>query len=222
MQNKIYKILDIFSKYAIIIVFTEAKSMKKHNKDTAFLLSCVKKGDDGAFRELDALFEPLERQCVQKMSDRAAGIASHEEMLQEARYALYRAALSYDGEKGGTTFGLYAKICMNRALISRFLRKKALPTCSLDQLSQSADFEMASGLYQSDVSAALIEDESAEALLERMRRLLSPFEMQVCSLKAQSFSAKEIAAQLGRTQRSVENAVARASKKCKESVDLFS
>ncbi|MBO7150216.1 MAG: hypothetical protein J6V82_00540 [Clostridia bacterium] len=189
--------------------------MKIHEKDTDFLLSSLRGGDDDAFSELDAMFEPLQKACVQKMADRVVN-ASKEEMLQEARYALYRAALSYSGEQSSVSFGLYAKICINRALISRFLRKKTLPTCSLDLLSQEADFEVKEGLYEADALSALIEEESAQALLARMQKILSPFEMQVCSMKAESICAKEIALRLGRTQKSVENALARASLKLKK------
>lgn len=186
--------------------------MKIHEKDTDFLLSSLRGGHSDAFSELDAMFEPLQKACVQKIAGSVKD-ASKEEMMQEARYALYRAALSFSGEQSEVTFGLYAKICIHRALISRFLRKKSLPTCSLEQLSQETDFEVKEGLFESDALSALIEEESAVALLSRMQEVLSPFEMQVCSMKAEEISAKEIAAALGCTKKSVENALARASLK---------
>ena len=111
--------------------------MKIHEKDTDFLLTSLRGGDDDAFKELDAMFEPLQKACVQKIAGSVQD-ASKEEMMQEARYALYRAALSFSREQSKVTFGLYAKICIHRALISRYLRKKSLPVCSLDQIGRAS------------------------------------------------------------------------------------
>ena len=175
------------------------------------LLAQVRAGNDSAFAELDLRYEPLKKLCVASAL-RKNPAADSEEMLQEARYALYRAALSYDGDRGYATFGLYAKICIEHRLIDRFLKLKMPPTCSLEQLQEDGHWEPADP-PNADALSDMIEQEALEALLGRMRATLSPFEMQVCELRAMAMSAEEIASRLGSTRKSVENALYRASRK---------
>ena len=84
------------------------------------LIKKVKNGDDVAFEMLAEVYAPVVEKIagsvlrtVERQSLSAGGEIG-EDLRQEARLALYRAAMSYDPEGDGqsVTFGLYAKICV--------------------------------------------------------------------------------------------------------------
>ncbi len=173
------------------------------------LLLQVKRGDNQAFSLLSEHFRPLLLSAVSGVSSRSL---SSDELLQEARLALYHAAQSYRTEQDEVTFGLYAKICVRNALISA-CRKHGTPVdvCSIEELSERDAF----GDGESDLSCRLIGLEEAELLNQRMRKTLSAWEMQVFTQYVDGLSPREIAAKLARPQKSVENAVQRAVTKLK-------
>ena len=69
------------------------------------LIASVRCGDETAFAELLDRYLPLLQSLASAFDSSRVGF---DELLQEARFALYRAAISY--REGGVTFGLYAKI----------------------------------------------------------------------------------------------------------------
>ena len=132
--------------------------------------------------------------------------------MQEARYALYRAALSY--REGGVTFGLYAKICVRNALVAGSRRSRwEERSCLLDDSALDVD---AIGEGSGDVLDALIHAEALEALWRRAARLLSSYEWRVFSAYAAGSSVEEIAASIERDAKSVRNALDRALTKLRD------
>jgi len=88
----------------------------------ADLLLAAKNGDGQAFSELAAKYSPLIGAAVEKYR-RMCG-ESTDDLHQEALLAFYRAVKTYDTEKKGVTFGLYAKICINNRMISILRSRK--------------------------------------------------------------------------------------------------
>ncbi|MBO5788414.1 MAG: sigma-70 family RNA polymerase sigma factor [Clostridia bacterium] len=180
----------------------------------ADLLKAIKEGSDVAFETLIAQYEPLLCASVSRVQCKLAPlVADEQDIMQEARCALYRAAMSFSFEQAHVTFGLYAEICIRNALTSKFLRKKPSSECSLDEIVDKG-IEPASPL--GDALDTLIENEAAELLYAIIRRTLSPLELSVFELHEQGLSTLEIATRLSRSQKSVENALARAVKKLRK------
>ena len=73
------------------------------------ILRC-RAGDDDAFSALVSAYTPLIMSVIDRLS------LSADECFNEACLGLYRAALSYNVEQDGVTFGLYARICVTRRL----------------------------------------------------------------------------------------------------------
>ena len=171
---------------------------------TAALLASVRGGDESAFAVLLDSYAPLLNSLSSSLG---ASSEAQDELMQEARFALYRAALSY--REGGVTFGLYAKICVRNALVSR-LRKaeREVALCSLDHLSDSL-MPQDGG----DALDSLLRDESFRELCSRIAELLSPYERRVFVLYASGLSLKEVAHELGKAQKSVRNALDRCLSK---------
>ena len=184
-------------------------NQNRQSEHPAHLIAAVREGDEVAFAALLELYAPLLAALVSAF--RSDG-RMREELMQEARYALYRAALSY--REGGVTFGLYAKICVRNALIAGKRRSgREEPPCSLDDPALELG---AIGAESGDVLDALIHAEALEALWKRATRVQSPYEWRVFSAYAAGSSVEEIAAMLGRDAKSVRNALSRALAKLRD------
>ena len=133
------------------------------------------------------------------------------ELSQEARFALYRAACTYKSSEA-VTFGLYARICVRNALIS-FLRRRALPAgvslCSMDALLLPDE---------RDPVGALVEAESLSELTEEIKAALSSYEHRVFELLVTGEKTAAIAETLGKSEKSVSNAVFRIQTKLRRAL----
>lgn len=170
------------------------------------LLFRVKSGDEQAFSLLCDRFRPLLTSLVFGVANACEGY-SRDELLQEARLALYHAARSYKTEQDEVAFGLYAKICVKNALVSHSRRRRTVTVCSLDELFEQGDIgdpEAGDGPEH-----RLIGIEEAAKLRERIRAILSDFEYAVFLCYVDGLDTAEIAAVLARPQKSVQNALYR-------------
>ena len=135
-----------------------------------------------------------------------------EDMKQEARLALYRAALKYDPEGDGkeVTFGLYAKICVRNALTSQIRRMKAKKRRA-ERLARKELTEVAD--VNETVVAAL--STTVEELIRGRGETLSGYEKTVLCAYAEGKKIPEIADELGKSVKSVNNALYRIRVKLK-------
>ena len=189
------------------------------DKKTLELLTRIKAGDEIAFHELTESYASLIESVAHSTAEYLgrSGIispdAAVDDLRQEARLALYRASLRYDedgmGEK--VTFGLYAKICMRNALTSEFRRLSAkkrrsnrLRRASLDEAKAAV-----SDVSDADMRSAL------EKLLRSGDGELSRYEESVLRAYAEGKKIPAIAEDLGRSIRSVNNALYRIRVKLK-------
>ncbi|MBR4897155.1 MAG: sigma-70 family RNA polymerase sigma factor [Clostridia bacterium] len=172
----------------------------------------IREGDGEAFEALAALYRNLTESAVTRfLPSFASEDASRgrEDLSQIAALALYRAAITYDPEgKGKTvTFGLYAKICVERALISELRRTRA-------ERGRRERAENAAGAArEGDPLAVLIEAEDSAGLVRRIRSSLAPLERDVFDLYRKGMSVGSIAAQLRCERKSVSNALYRVKAK---------
>ncbi|MBR4770415.1 MAG: sigma-70 family RNA polymerase sigma factor [Clostridia bacterium] len=168
--------------------------------DLSVLLRAVREGEKGAFEKLLDLYRPLLVSTVASFGE-MGGV-----MMQEATIALYRAALAYRGERG-TTFGLFAKICVTNALTSALRREK--------RREGPLDEESGEG-PGTDPEDLLIYAETVKDFYRLSTELLSPFELKTVILRADGYSNREIADILKKSEKSVANALGRAMKKIRE------
>ncbi|MBE6656353.1 MAG: sigma-70 family RNA polymerase sigma factor [Ruminococcaceae bacterium] len=174
-------------------------------KELWALLLRVRDGEDEAFALLASRFVGMTEGLVRAFS---AGLceADGRELSQEARLALYRAACTYKPSPD-VTFGLYARICVRNALIS-FLRRRTVPDgisfCNLDGFLLSDEREPL---------GSLLEEEQLSELLARIVTVLSSYEESVFSLLIEGEKNGKIAEILGKSEKSVSNAVFRIQAK---------
>ncbi len=171
-----------------------------------------------AFSALQSMYEPLLTSMVRKyfalLSDGGEEVPDEElfELEEEARIALYHAAVHYD-EGRHATFGLYAKICIRNALISYLRRHKRSRQDWREDVEQDLE-DRAAGPEEH-----MISEESFRALYAKFRASLTVYETAVFRSYMQGRSYAEVARSLSQdgevNVKSVENALTRIRKKLK-------
>ena len=174
----------------------------------------IRKGNQRAFDQLLAEYTPLvESQVLQYGKELTQ--QDREDLRQEALYALHRSALNYDFDRSGVEFGLYAKICINNRLISA--RRHKVRGMKKDGKGVGRPRKEARREPKRRVSGrALPSDEQLQTFLDRAKEDLTKKELAVLNLYLAGASYKEMARQLHCTEKSVDNALARAKKKIKK------
>ena len=182
--------------------------------ETLVLISLAKTGDQAAFDDLLTQYTPLIEHRLQTVRARRPDILSEDEkdLRQEAHLAFYRALLGYNVEQQDVSFGLYAKICIENALVSAL--RKMRPSGEL--LDYDTMISLPAG-SEEDPSHRLREQEDYEALCRRIARALSPFENAIWQRYIAGMTVQQIAEQLGRDARSIHNAIYRIRRKLRGS-----
>ncbi len=165
------------------------------------LIREVQSGDKSSFNEIIQRYEPLISSIVSKfLSDELFTQSDRDDLSQEAAIALYNAAMSYDLSQNEVTFGLYAKICLSNSLNSALRSRRRQVKADLAQL------ESESKKNGSDPEEWLVD---AQLLLEKVEALLSELERSVLRLYIRGYTHRSIAEALGRSEKSIDNAVCR-------------
>lgn len=179
-------------------------------KETLRLVILAKEGDEASFAFLADKFKPLLDAAVAQY--RAELLPQDvEELSQEALVAFHSAVKSYDPSYKNVSFGLYAKICVNKAIISALRaiwRRSQADLVPLDGVEDA--FGDAGDI---DPASELIERESAEELSRRISEHLSEYENRVWWLYFSGLSSAQIARVVGRSPKSVGNALCRIRQK---------
>ena len=179
------------------------------------LVAASKDGDNAAFEELSEKYAGM---IASRVSSFASSLASEggsssfsaEDLRQEAEIAFLRAVRTYDAEGKGkkVTFGLYARICVTNAMIS-LLRK------SRSEVRRAKENGAVYGETFGAEDPAFSGAEAAE-LMRRAEAALSPYEYRVFREYVGGYRVREIAKDLGRSERSVSNALYRMKAKLRE------
>ena len=172
------------------------------------LLLLAKEGDGDAFARLAEEYKPMLDSVVASYKSDLCD-QDVEELHQEALLAFHRAVQSYELLYGNVSFGLYAKICVGKAMISalrQFKKNAGVVVIPLEDLEPS---EFVSGAP----SDSVIEKENAAELRAFIRENLSKFENSVWWMHYSGMSIDEIAESLGSNKKSVSNALARIKRK---------
>lgn len=179
-------------------------------------LSDIKSGDRSAFEELLGSYEPLVLSECNALLDKFPEFkGDREEMMQEGRLALYNSVMRYE-ENDKVTFGLYAKICIHNRLVS-YIRKLGAAKRRRDRLAEKSVKSTSSSAEE--LALAL---EKSESLRQLLISETSDYEEKVFSLYLEKKSYAEIARMLGKSEKSVANAICRVKSKLKKRLSDFS
>jgi RNA polymerase sporulation-specific sigma factor len=173
-----------------------------------FLTDEVKAGSEEAFKILAEKYESIITYNLARVSIPASASkwSDKEDLYQECRIVLYKAAKRYDSVKC-VKFSTYANACVKNYLAS-FFRKYGGEEAyaSLDDIPES------------ELSSFDVYDFSD---FDNMFEILTSFERQVFLLYIERKSYRHIAEILKKSVKSIDNAVCRIKKKLKPYADNF-
>ncbi|MCS6923969.1 MAG: sigma-70 family RNA polymerase sigma factor [Fimbriimonadales bacterium] len=186
-------------------VFSDYRAMDE-------LVLRAQQGDEWAAEQVMHLFRPL----VQSLAGRFyLPSCEPEDVNQVALIGLWRAVQCFDPQRK-SGFAAFARVCIRRQILSELKRAQrwGMPLISLSDdesehrrwLEQLPDPQQ--NLYE-QVSAL----EAAERQREFFETRLSPLEAKVMALYRQQLTYRQIAEQLGCSQKAVDNALARIKRK---------
>ena len=149
--------------------------------------------------------------------------ADRDDIIQEGMIGLFKAVRDFSSERG-VSFKTFADVCVTRQIITAVKnasRQKHAPLNFYVSLNKSVsdeddDSTLSDILGQakdSNPEEILIKKENANILGSEMSRLLSQFELLVLTLYLQGNSYQDIGKLIGKTPKSVDNALQRIKKK---------
>ena len=144
-----------------------------------------------------------------------------EDLLQEAMVGLLKAIREYNPTRDAA-FRTFAEVCVRnriRSAVTAAARDKHAPLNHSVPMEEQPLLESAHG---ADPEELFINKEEEAERLNSLNRKLSPLEQRILSLYLHGFSYREIGEQVGRSDKSVDNAVQRIRRKVAEHLGVFS
>jgi RNA polymerase sporulation-specific sigma factor len=187
------------------------------------LVEETRQGDSEALDFLITKYKPLVRMKVKSYF--LIG-ADKEDIIQEGMIGLFKAVRDFnDGHQA--SFKAFAELCITRQMITAIktaTRQKHMPLNSYVSLDKPVgDDEQASTLMDllqtdssDDPANFVVHREQFLDMESRINAILSPFEQKVLALYIDGCSYQEIAEQLGRHVKSIDNALQRIKRKLEQ------
>jgi len=149
--------------------------------------------------------------------------ADREDIVQEGMIGLYKAIRDYKGDKL-SSFKAFAELCITRQIITAIktaTRQKHIPLNSYvsldkpiyDEDSDRTLLDVICGTRVSDPEELIINQEEFSGLEDKMAEILSDLERKVLMLYLDGRSYQEIAVDLKRHVKSIDNALQRVKRK---------
>lgn len=156
--------------------------------------------------------------------------ADREDIVQEGMIGLYKSIRDYRGDKL-TSFKAFAELCITRQIITAIktaTRQKHIPLNSYvsldkpiyDEDSDRTLLDVICGSKISDPEELVINQEEFNGLEEKMSEILSDLERRVLMLYLDGRSYQEIAEDLDRHVKSIDNALQRVKRKLERYLEM--
>lgn len=149
--------------------------------------------------------------------------ADRDDIYQEGMIGLYKAIRDFKSDKLASFRG-FAELCITRQIITAIktaTRQKHIPLNSYvslnkpiyDEESDRTLMDVLSTMHISDPEELVISKEERQKIEDKMNEVLSPLEIQVIKLYLDGKSYQEIAEELNRHSKSIDNALQRVKRK---------
>ena len=169
----------------------------------------------------DYLVEKYKRLVRQKAPTMYLIGGETDDLIQEGMIGLFKAVQNYDSGKEAS-FQTFARLCIDRQLykaVSGSNRQKHQPLNTYVSLSQEEGTDHLEELWEQSPETIVIARENVDDLETQIRRCLSPLENQVLELYLLGEDYSQISKTLGKTKKSVDNALQRIKGKVRLCVD---
>ncbi|MCR5293804.1 MAG: sigma-70 family RNA polymerase sigma factor [Lachnospiraceae bacterium] len=178
------------------------------------LVSAYKNGDSAAG---ERLFERYKAMIKNRASRYYLAGGDYEDLIQEGAIGFLKAVRNYDGEKHQeTSFGTFAFLCIERQIL------RAIEAAGRDKnrilnesipIHEERDEKFAAG---DDPECLILEKEFRKETMARLRGSLSRLELLVFDLYLKGRDYREIARELDKSPKSIDNAIQRIRQKAKK------
>lgn len=184
------------------------RKQKKSLSDEELALSAAN-GDDESMALLISKITPIAKAKAYAHADsRVAG----EDLAQEGMLGFLEAVKSFDPEKG-SSFRAYAETCINNRILSAVRVSYNNKNAALSNAVSLEDEAIEKSGDEFDPAKIFSSKTEFEHITDLINSTLSDFERQVIALRFFGFSYSEISAQLGYSEKAVDNALQRIRKK---------
>ena len=188
------------------------KNATNNTNELGRLIELVVAGDSDAYTALVKMYKPLLTKALNTYTTEEMSKEDIEDLEQEELIAFYRAIITFDRDREGVEFGLYAKICITNSMIS--YRRAAAKKAGRVSLMGEDDLDSISD-PDAEISKLVEMRESERMLGEKIEKSLSEYENEVWAYYVNGYSSREIAKMLGSNEKSIENAIFRIRRKLK-------
>ena len=151
---------------------------------------------------------------------RIAG-GDQEDLIQEGMLGLFKAIQGYQEDREAS-FATFAALCIDRQLysaISMSQRQKHQPLNSFVSLSEPVSEQELRLIDEETPEEILINRENLDRIHEKIRKILSPFEYEVLQLYLKGYGYQQIARQMQKPPKAIDNALQRIRSKVRSSMD---
>ena len=186
--------------------------MDKNNALVRSLVDEAQGGSEDALSQIISMYEPLISSLLAKYSGPDISNEDREDLRQESLIVFCNAVKKYDLSQNEVDFGLFAKICMERGILSQLRVIKRRPL--IEPMSDGNSFESSD-----DPSTDIIESESIRDIWRLIDENLSEYENKVWNLRMSGLSSAEIAEQLQCEVKSINNALYRIRAKLRKALE---
>lgn len=204
-----------------MVVFKEKPFIFHQKYDDALLVSMANNGNTLAEYCLINRYKKLVR-----MKTRTYFLigADKEDIIQEGMIGLYKAVRNYDNSKY-TSFRVFAEICIMRQIITaikKSSRKKRTPPDSCVSLNQPIEYgegysrtllDIVDDLKINDPMSIFLSKERLQELTAKLNTVLSNLERKVLSAYLDGKTYRDIAFEIQKNSKCVDNAIQRIKKK---------
>ena len=136
-----------------------------------------------------------------------------DDLYQEGMLGLLSAVRSYDPTRNDS-FQAYASLCIKRRVIDAVRRDATHRShVELEQQSMEEALDRYAAGLSIDPEASFLANETAKEIKSTLSGMLSPFEVSVLDRYLEGYTSSEIADQLRRNRKSVDNAIKRIRQK---------
>lgn len=180
---------------------------------------------NGESEILDFLMEKYKHMVKKKARAMFLIGGDNDDLIQEGMIGLFKAVRDYQPDKEAS-FQTFAKICVDRQIynaIQSSQRQKHQPLNSYISLSQenSESEEHLQEMWVENPESIIIDQENVRDLEQEITGTLSLMENQVLEYYLDGNGYTEIAEMMGKTPKSIDNALQRIRAKLKEQVQKY-
>lgn len=190
----------------------------------------ILKYQSGEELAIEELFERYKQVVRKKAKAMFLVGGDSDDLIQEGMIGLYKAVKDYDDKKDAS-FYTFASLCINRQILNAVTasnRKKYSPLNSYVSLSHTSDDDNGAGTFAHDElsdntgnpETLLIDRVNAMELEQNVLGALSTFEQEVLKLYMSGKDYNEIAKELGKSAKSIDNAIQRIRNKVDKIANL--